>query len=79
MKVVEIGLISVCWIGVDVDFSLQIGIDLFLCSGRKRLVFDVWIEIGSVVVSEHRNSLDNGEEIEDDVIQRRDETWLLGG
>ena len=79
MKVVEIGLISVCWIGVDVDFSLQIGIDLFLCSGLKRLVFDVWIEIGSVVVSEHRNSLDNREEIEDDVIQRRDETWLLGG
>ena len=46
--VVENDFISVWWFGIN----------LVVCSGRKRLVFSVRIKINWVFVSGHRNRLD---------------------
>ena len=45
MRVVEIDSISAWAIGIDIYFSVGIGIDMVLCGAGKRLVLRVWIEI----------------------------------
>ena len=78
MWVVEIALISVCWMGIDLYFSIRIGIDLFFFDGGKRLVL-VWIEMNSGSVSGHRNRLGVTVGIETDLFSERGSklTWFL--
>ena len=50
------------------DFNERIGVDLVLCSSRKRLDFSVWIQINSIFVSGHRTRHDSGVGIEIELI-----------